>query len=95
MAFFPPRPPVDDDGFDSYRRDLKMRMARSFGPDRCTLTPFESHEQVVAAIRRGEADVDYRVMDSGEHTRYYAVRFNDRELGDAAREDSLWLFGRQ
>jgi hypothetical protein len=77
---------------DRSRSRLKREMLLALGPDTCVQTPCKTREEVLELIRTGAADLLVSVADGGKPFEHYAIRFNDRGLGDRAREDSLHLY---
>lgn len=73
--------------------ELAPRCQAALDRGECTRTPCESKEAALRLIREGQADV----MTVSEPDfwievpllRHYVIRFNDRELGEAARALSL------
>ncbi len=92
---------MDDDDFDRYRSQLKLEMLYALGRNTRTQTQCSSREEVLGLIKSGEADLLLSLatgrlvtLDKGEGpVKHIAVRFNDRGLGERAREDCLALYG--
>lgn len=47
---------------------------------------------ILELIRSGEADALVSHISPPQGTRHFAVRYHDRTLGDAAREDFIKMF---
>jgi hypothetical protein len=92
---------MDDGARDRYRCQLKLEMLQALGPDTCAQTLYWSRDEVLGLIKSGEADLLVSVatgrlttIETGDGpTKHYAVRFNDRDLGERARQDCLDLYG--
>lgn len=91
---------MDHEAFDRARSRLKLEMLYALGPDTCVQTQYSTREEILGLIKSGEADLLVSVatgrlssVDKGEGTKHYAVRFNDRDLGERAREDCLNIYG--
>lgn len=78
---------------DEKRSELKLQMMLALGdPTSHTAAIRESREQVLEDIKTGGADLLVSALETGQPARHYAIRFADRTLGEATREDCLDLY---